>query len=181
MGPEYMMLFFDDGFPGRGAGLRLPVRMGLQFQPALVIFIQRVPKRAWVRGMDQHGNMKLPTFFPDGIQSRRIDRNSLSLVILEFHPQVLIDLQPSRSIADIRLQLLYCTLRPALLPKMRERNIRELDDPVRVVPPDTTSVDLGSYSSKSIFCALAGISARQARRIARNMVRRMIGNIDCLI
>ena len=45
----------------------------------------------------------------------------------------------------------------------------------------TTSVDFGSYSSKSIFCALPNKLAKQVRKITKNRFRFMIFNIESLI
>src|SRR5690349_19910609 len=117
--PEYVMLFFDNGFPGGRLIISpLTVRVGLQLQPTLVVFIHRVPKGGRVGGMDQHRDVKRSAFFPNSIQPRTIDRDYFSIVVFEFDSQVFIDLSSYRPIMVMRLQLLQRAFRPSFLPQM---------------------------------------------------------------
>src|SRR5258708_12780849 len=95
MSPEYMMLLFDDGFPGSRIGIfPLTVGMRLQFQPTLVIFVHRIPKGGRVAGMDQYRNMKGPAFLPDGIKPGASTGILLPLSSLHSLPRPLLFFNP---------------------------------------------------------------------------------------
>ena len=80
---KYAVLLGDDLLKRCWVGSRsTAIWMKLEFQPAFIGGIHRLPKLGRIRSMNQYRNPKFPRFGPNWIQIRMVHGNTLSAIVL---------------------------------------------------------------------------------------------------
>ncbi len=110
-----VFLFRHQRFPW-GFILRIAFSVGpkFQFKPAFIVFVVRLPELGGVGRMDEHGNLQLRAFLPDRIDAHVVHGHSFAGGIGDGHAETFINLQSLRAGLDVRFQLPYGALAPAV-------------------------------------------------------------------
>lgn len=116
---------------GIGGGIAVALGFLLQFQPAFVVGVLRLPERGRFAGMDQHRDAQLAAFGPDGIEAGIVDRHPRAVLIRHVETQVLVDLQPAGAVLHVGAELAQGLFLPAWFPHAAEIDIGEEDEAAR--------------------------------------------------
>src|SRR5918993_3309584 len=83
-----------------------PPRMCFEFKPSFVVLVNRLPKLLRVGSMYNYWNSQRCAFGPDGIDTRVINLDTITLAIFIEHTETFVNLQAVSSLLNIFLQLL---------------------------------------------------------------------------
>src|SRR5687768_11551535 len=131
---EHVSLLGHDRLPARIL-LRWtrPAGKLVQFEPSLIVFVDRLEEYRGLGSMDQNGDLVSSADLEYAVEARIVNVNALALGVLQIHAEILEDLQALRAILDVLLELIGRALAIAWLVEPVEVDVGEDCKPIFVV------------------------------------------------